>query len=93
MEAIPYFLCFAAGIIVDAVYHRCSKVAEQKAYDRGYNKGRKQALKETEAKNKIEESYSVATEPETKDMNIAVIPESFMNDLHTYGKAVWRRRK
>ncbi len=91
METIPYFLCFAAGMIVDAVYHQRSKVAEQKAYDRGYNKGRKQALKETEKKN--EESYTVTPEPATQAVDIAVIPEAFMDDLHANGKAVWRRCK
>ena len=30
MNSIPYFLCFAAGMIVDAVYHQRSKIAEQK---------------------------------------------------------------
>ena len=83
MNSIPYFLCFAAGMIVDAVYHQRSKSAEQKAYDRGYNKGRKQALKETEKK--LEE---VAEEPNNE---IALIPEEFMDDLRANGKAVWRR--
>lgn len=92
MDTIPYFLCFAAGMIVDAMYHQRSKVAEQKAYDKGYNKGRKQALKETEAKNKPEESYSVVTELEPEDTRIVVpIPEAFMDDLRANGKAVWRR--
>ena len=93
MDAIPYFLCFAAGMIVDAVYHQRSKAAEQKAYDRGYNKGRKQALKETEAKSKIEESYSIVTDLEPEDTHIVPIPEAFMDDLHANGKAVWRRCK
>lgn len=92
MDTIPYFLCFAAGMIVDAVYHQRSKVAEQKAYDRGYNKGRKQALKETEEK-KTEESYTVTPEPITQEVDIAVIPEAFIDDLRTHGKAVWRRCK
>ena len=90
MNPIPYFLCFAAGMIVDAAYHQRSKVAEQKAYDRGYNKGRKQALKETEEK-KTEESYTVTPEPRTQEVDIAVIPEAFMDDLRANGKAVWRR--
>ena len=81
MNPIPYFLCFAAGMIVDAAYHQRSKVAEQKAYDRGYNKGRKQALKETETKKTDEESKK----------EITLIPEEFMDDLHANGKAVWRR--
>ena len=83
MNPISYFLCFAAGMIVDAVYQQRSKIAEQKAYDRGYNKGRKQALKETEKK--LEE---VAEEPNNE---IALIPEEFMDDLRANGKAVWRR--
>lgn len=83
MNVIPYFICFAAGMIVDAAYHRCNKIAEQKAYDRGYNKGRKQALKETEKK--LEE---VAEEPNNE---ITLIPEEFMDDLRANGKAVWRR--
>lgn len=87
MEAIPYFLCFAAGMIVDAMYHQRSKVAEQKAYDRGYNKGRKQALKETKTQKKIDE---IVEEPQKE---ITLIPEEFMEDLHANGKAVWRRCK
>lgn len=85
MNVIPYFICFAAGMIVDAVYHQRSKIAEQKAYDRGYNKGRKQALKETEKK--LEE---VTEEPKNE---IELIPEEFMDDLRANGKAVWRRCK
>lgn len=83
MNVIPYFICFAAGMIVDAVYHQRSKIAEQKAYDRGYNKGRKQALKETGKK--LEE---VTEEPKNE---IELIPEEFMDDLRANGKAVWRR--
>lgn len=83
MNVIPYFICFAAGMIVDAAYHRCNKIAEQKAYDRGYNKGRKQALKETEKKLK-----EVTEEPKNE---IELIPEEFMDDLRANGKAVWRR--
>ena len=85
MNVIPYFICFAAGMIVDAVYHQRSKIAEQKAYDRGYNKGRKQALKETEKK--LEE---VTERPKNE---IELIPEEFMDDLRANGKAVWRRCK
>lgn len=83
MNVIPYFICFAAGMIVDAVYHQRSKIAEQKAYDRGYNKGRKQALKETGKK-----LEKVTEEPKNE---IELIPEEFMDDLRANGKAVWRR--
>ena len=86
MNVIPYFICFAAGMIVDAAYHRCNKIAEQKAYDRGYNKGRKQALKEVETNQPNE-----VVEESKKE--ITLIPEEFMDDLRTNGKAVWRRCK
>lgn len=94
MNPIPYFLCFAAGMAVNAIYNQRQKVAEQKAYNRGY----KQAQKEenirigtrTYRPNRVYElptAYNLEPETEPK-RNIRTVDESFMESLHANGYAV-----
>jgi len=99
MNPIPYFICVALGIAIDAAYRKRSEIAERNAYQKGYNKGYKAAEKEVIAKYQKhkelplfdEESYTVETETEEK-RKIKTVPESFMNDLHRNGSAVIKLR-
>lgn len=94
MNPIPYFLCFAAGMAVNAIYNQRQKVAENKAYNRGY----KQAQKEenirienrTYRQNRVCElpaEYNLEPEAEPK-RNVRTVDESFMENLFTNGRAV-----
>lgn len=83
MNIIPYFACVALGIAISETYHFRSKIAEQKAYDRGFKRGHRQALKErTEDVQITEESV------ETPKRRMRIINEDFMEQLHANGKAV-----
>ena len=88
MNPIPYFACVALGIAISETYHFRNKIAEQKAYDRGFKRGHRQALKEIKADDfqTFDESYSIETEEPKRRRQI--IPESFMDDLHNNGRAV-----
>ena len=96
MNPIPYFICVALGIAIDATYRKRSEIAERNAYQKGYNKGYKAAEKEVIAKYQkhnelplFDESYTVETESEAAPKrHIKTVPESFMNDLHRNGSAV-----
>lgn len=94
MNPIPYFICFAAGMVVNAIYNQRQKVAEQKAYNKGY----KQAQKEenirienrTYRQNRVYElptEYNLEPETEQK-RNVRTVDESFMENLFTNGRAV-----
>ena len=96
MNPIPYFLCFAAGMAVNAIYNQRQKVAEKKAYNRGYKQAQKEEAIRVEAYNqqtKLDKVYELPTaynlEPETEPKkNIRTVNESFMEDLHANGRAV-----
>lgn len=94
MNPIPYFICVALGMAIDAAYRKRSEIAERKAYTKGYQKGLKIGEKEAIAKYQehkefplFDDSYSV-TETEAPKRNIKTVPESFMDDLHRNGSAV-----
>ena len=94
MDAISYFVCFAAGIALDATYNRLRKVGEQKAYSKGY----KQAKKEEEIKTdtqrqceriqRVEELPMYGVDTVKPKRRIYTIPESFMDELQANGCAV-----
>ena len=88
MNVIPYFACVALGITISETYHFRNKIAEQKAYDRGFKRGHRQALKEIKADDfsTSDESHSIETEEPKRKRSL--ITESFMDDLHTNGRAV-----
>lgn len=95
MNPIPYFICVALGIAIDAAYRKRSEIAERKAYEKGYNKGYKAAEREVIAKYKkhqelplFDESYTIETETDAPKRNIKTVPESFMDNLHRNGSAV-----
>ena len=97
MNIIPYFLCFAAGMAVNAIYNQRQKVAEHKAYNRGYKQAQKEESIRTENQHKYypRRVYELPTvieqesesEPEQK-RNIRTVDESFMESLRTNGYAV-----
>lgn len=94
MNPIPYFICVALGIAIDATYRRHSEIAERKAYKKGYAQAQKENDIREEEKLKYErmrryENFisSYNTEPENKPKR-RQIPESFMDDLHNNGSAV-----
>lgn len=96
MNPIPYFLCFAAGMAVNAMYNQRRKVAEQKAYKKGYNQAQKEETIRNESSgtnykfNRVYElpsSYNMEPEPEKKRV-VRTVDESFMECLHTNGYAV-----
>lgn len=83
MNIIPYFACVALGMAISETYHFRNKIAEQKAYDRGFKRGHRKALKETT------ETVQVIDEPvEAPKRRMRVITEDFMDKLHENGKAV-----
>ena len=99
MNPIPYFICVALGIAIDAGYRKRSEIAERNAYQKGYNKGYKTAKKEVIAKYQkhqelplFDDSYTVETETEAPKRKIKTVPESFMDDLHSRGSAVIKLR-
>ena len=83
MNIIPYFACVALGIAISETYHFRNKIAEQKAYDRGFKRGHRQALKET-----TENVQATEEQTETPKRRMRVITEDFMDQLHANGKAV-----
>lgn len=95
MNPIPYFLCFAAGMAVNAIYNQRQKVAEQKAYNRGYKQAQKEenirtTNNRTYKPNRVYELPTVIetdSEPEQK-RTIRTVDESFMESLRTNGYAV-----
>lgn len=94
MNPIPYFLCFAAGMAVNAIYNQRQKVAEQKAYNRGYKQAQKEENIRIETRtyrpNRVYElptAYNLEPETEPK-RSVRTIDESFMECLHTNGYAV-----
>jgi hypothetical protein len=94
MNPIPYFLCFAAGMAVNAIYNQRQKVAEQKAYNKGYKQAQKEENIRIENRtyrhNRVYElpaEYNLEPEPEQK-RNVRTLDESFMEVLHTNGRAV-----
>ena len=88
MNIIPYFLCVALGMAIDAGYRHRAKVAERNAYAKGYEKGPKAALRETVQKHETFPAFEESTTHEPHKRKIKKIPESFMEDLHNNGGAV-----
>ena len=96
MNPIPYLLCFTAGIVVNEFYHKRQLIAERNAYNKGY----RQAKKETAVKNtvqyKTQPKYTtyeptIVKEPE-QPRTIKTIDESFMENLITNKRAVIKLR-
>jgi hypothetical protein len=96
MNPIPYFLCFAAGMAVNAIYNQRQKVAEKKAYNKGYKQAQKEEAIRIESRNKTDKldmvyelptAYNLEPETETK-RNIKTVDESFMECLQANGRAV-----
>ena len=96
MNPIPYFLCFAAGMAVNAIYNQRQKVAEQKAYNKGYKQAQKEENIRTENRtykpNRVYElptAYNLEpeTEPEPK-RTVRTIDDTFMECLQTNKRAV-----
>ena len=98
MNPIPYLLCFAAGIAINEIYHRKQKVAEYKAYNKGY----KQAQKETAVKNAAkytqqQPKYKTYELPKPKieheqPRTIKTVDEAFMENLRANKCAVIKLR-
>ena len=98
MNPIPYFLCFAAGMAVNAFYNQRQKVAEHKAYNKGYKQAQKEENIRIETNNRTYRPYRTyelpATynlEPETEaesKRKVHTVDESFMDNLYTNGHAV-----
>lgn len=93
MEVIKAFLLVALGIGLDALHNKIRRDSERIAYSRGYRQAQK------------EESLHRATHGESATVRLdkepdhpdrykvdANIPESFMTDLKTKGRAVWIRK-
>lgn len=96
MNPIPYLLCFTAGIIVNEFYHKRQLIAERNAYNKGY----RQAKKETAVKNtvqyKTQPKYTtyeptIVKEPE-QPRTIKTIDESFMENLRENKCAIIKLR-
>lgn len=92
MNPIPYFVCFAAGMAVNALYNQRQKVAEKKAYNKGYKQAQKEEAIRVETYNqqiKLDRVYELPgqIEPEQK-RPACVIDESFMECLQENGRAV-----
>ena len=88
MNIIPYFLCVALGMAIDAAYRHRAKVAERNAYTKGYEKGRKATLRETTQNHETFPAFEAVTSAESTRRKIKKIPESFMEELHEKGGAV-----
>ena len=96
MNPIPYFLCFAAGMAVNALYNQRQKVAEHKAYNKGYKQAQKEENIRIETSSRtyrpyrpyeLPATYNLEPEAEPK-RTVRTIDESFMECLQANGHAV-----
>ena len=98
MNPIPYFLCFAAGIVVNEFYNKRQKAAECKAYNKGYEQAQKEAKISTTVVRKpynptktyeLPTTYNLEPETEVKPKRtIRKVDDTFMECLYTNGCAV-----
>jgi hypothetical protein len=92
MNPIPYFLCFAAGMAVNAMYNKRQRAAECKAYNKVYEQAQKEAIIRTTVTRKPynpTKPYELPTQTEPEQKRpVRTVDEVFMESLYTNGHAV-----
>lgn len=91
MNVFVCFVCFGAGVALDATYNYYRRRAEQKACNNGYQQGKREEQIRREADERVhfyEWLYKPIPTPQKND-NI-IIPDKFMDDLHNNGRAAMR---
>lgn len=92
MNTLACFAFFAAGIAVDATYNYIRKRGENRAWHTGYGRAKREESIRKEMREKYEGNYNFPSYDivPKKENKINKVPESFMDELHTNGRAVIR---